>query len=175
MKKISMIAAIGNNFELGYQNKLLCHLPRDLKRFKELTMGKTCVMGSRTYKSLIPYFKGEILPGRKKYVLTNDKSKSFYYADSISIEDVLEMAKTEDVFVIGGGQIYDLLTAHADKLYITHIQMNIKADMEHLTYYYQGVDPERFGFELTSEVWVQLHPELNSGDECVFRNYRRKE
>ncbi len=126
MKKISIIVAISKNYGIGKDNKLLCYLSDDLKRFKKLTTANVIVMGKVTYKSLP---KGA-LPNRKNIVITDDKNDNF---DSCimahSIEDAIE--KCDDVlenFIIGGGSIYRQFLPFANKLYLTKIHKSFEAD-----------------------------------------------
>jgi dihydrofolate reductase len=117
---ISIIAAIGKNRELGKDNKLLWHIPEDMKRFKELTTGNVVIMGRKTYESLPESFRP--LPKRTNIVITRDKN----YSDrgvivSNSIEAAINEAKKLDkeTFIIGGAQIYSQSIKYADKLYLT--------------------------------------------------------
>jgi dihydrofolate reductase len=123
--EIVLIAAVGENGEMGHNNELLWHLPGDLPRFKELTMGSPIIMGRKTFDSI-----GRALPGRLNIVLT---ANGDWHADNVStassIESALELAKTElaksatseKIFVIGGGQIYKLFLAYATTLEMTEV------------------------------------------------------
>lgn len=118
---ISMIAAIGANRELGEGNKLIWHIPSDMKRFKEKTLGHPIIMGRKTYESI-----GRLLPNRTNIVVTRDPD--FKVEGAIicnSIEEAIEKAKGEqgsdETFIIGGAQIYSLAIKYADKLYLTKI------------------------------------------------------
>ena len=125
---ISMIFAIGENYELGYNNKLLWHLKDDLINFKKLTLNKTIIMGRKTFESL-----GRLLPNRKHIVISNN-----YKTDLEDIEitnDVKEIINRyenseEEVFIIGGASIYKLFEDYASKLYITRVHEKFnKADV----------------------------------------------
>jgi dihydrofolate reductase len=121
---ISLIAAIGKNNELGKKNTLLWDMPADMKHFRETTKGHTVIMGQKTFESI-----GRPLPNRKNIVVTKDDSfKANGIEISKSLENTLESFKntTEEVFVIGGGQIYKQAIENADKLYITHVDMTDK-------------------------------------------------
>lgn len=122
---INIIAAIGNNNELGKNNDLIWHLPNDLKFFKETTLNKTIIMGLNTFISL-----GRVLPNRKHIVLSFDDvtlpEEVLLFKNK---EDVLNYIKEEDVFVIGGASIYNLFINDADKLYITEINASSDADV----------------------------------------------
>ncbi|MEI7510717.1 MAG: dihydrofolate reductase [Candidatus Peregrinibacteria bacterium] len=115
MPIITLIAAIGEKFEIGEKNKLLCDLPEDMRHFWETTKGKTVVMGRKTFESI-----GKPLPNRKNIVITRDKN---FTAEGVSIaytpEEILENA--EDLFIIGGSEIYRLFLPYATHLSLTHI------------------------------------------------------
>lgn len=118
--EVVLIAAVGENGEMGRNNDLLWHLPGDLPRFKEITMGSPIIMGRKTFDSI-----GRALPGRLNIVLTANVD---WQADGVtvasSIEQALELAKAEEsdkAFVIGGGQIYKLFLAYATTLEMTEV------------------------------------------------------
>lgn len=119
MPIISLIAAIDNNNTIGYNGDMLCYIPSDLKRFKEITSGHAVIMGRKTFESL----PNGALPNRRNIVITrncNYKCSNCATADSLS--SALKLCKNEsEVFVIGGGEIYREAMDRADKLYITHI------------------------------------------------------
>jgi len=124
---ISIIVAVSDDWGIGMNNELLWHIPEDLKRFKKLTMGKTIIMGKRTWESL----PRRPLPGRKNIVLTDipdeciDGSVTAY-----SIEDALsKCVQDEEIFVIGGGMVYRQFMPIADRLYITHVHKKAPADV----------------------------------------------
>lgn len=123
---ISMIAAVGQNLELGYQNQLLCHLPVDLKHFKTITSGHTVLMGDRTWESL----PKKPLPNRRNIVITLDDVE-FEGAETVhSIPDALALvADDEEAFVMGGATMYRLFLPYADKLYLTRIVSDFVADV----------------------------------------------
>ena len=114
---ISMISSVGKNGELGRKNELIWHIPKDMKFFKNTTMGHVVVMGKNTYESL----PGD-LPGRKMVVLSFDKIignvETVY-----SVEEILDkyLDKDEEVFIIGGASIYSQFIKYANKLYLTEI------------------------------------------------------
>lgn len=118
--EIVLIAAVGENGEMGRNNDLLWHLPGDLPRFKEITMGSPIIMGRKTFDSI-----GRALPGRLNIVLTaNNDWKADGITVASSIEQALELANAEQVdkaFVIGGGQIYKLFLAYATSLEMTEV------------------------------------------------------
>ena len=125
---ISLIAAIGKNRELGDSGKIPWHISEDFKRFKQLTLGHPIIMGRKTWESL----PVKPLPGRYNIVITRDQEfepEGAIVCNSIenAIEKAREMLKDE-VFIIGGGQIFEQSISLADKLYLTIIESDFKAD-----------------------------------------------
>lgn len=125
---LSIIVAIANNNVIGKDNKLIWHLPEDLKRFKEITTGKTIIMGKNTFISL-----GRVLPNRKHIVLTqdkNDKSDNEQVEMAYGIDEIKKYIEdNEEHFVIGGATIYRLLMPYASKMYITKINQDFQGDV----------------------------------------------
>ena len=125
--KISLIAAIGKNRELGRGNKLLFEIPEDMKMFREKTRGHAVIMGRKTYESI-----GRPLPDRTNIIVTRDSGFMIHDSNvkiTHSIEEALELAKTveeKEIFVIGGAQIYQLAMPYADKLYLTIVNEKVK-------------------------------------------------
>jgi dihydrofolate reductase len=120
--KLSIIAALGKNNEIGQGNRLLCRLPDDLKRFKEITSGRAVIMGRKTFESLP---KGA-LPNRKNIVISRNENLKIEGATVCSSLDyaLIKLMDEEEVFIIGGGEIYRQALAIADKLYLTKIHAN---------------------------------------------------
>lgn len=115
---INIIAAVARNRAIGYENKLLYWLPNDLKRFKSLTTGHTIIMGRRTFESLP---KGA-LPNRRNIVISRSVKELPNCDCYSSLEEALaHCAKNEDVYIIGGGSIYNQAIEFADRLYLTEI------------------------------------------------------
>ena len=123
--KVSMIACVGKNLELGKNNDLIWHLPNDLKYFKKVTNGKTVVMGRRTFDSL-----PGVLPNRRNIVLQFSKEEKIKGVEIFNdIPNLLKSLKNEDeIFIIGGASIYRQFLEYADKLYLTEV--NAKADAQ---------------------------------------------
>lgn len=125
--KISIIASLSENKAIGKDNKLLWHIPEDLKRFKKITLGHPIIMGKNTHISI-----GRVLPGRANIVVAKEKSyKSSGCLVFNSFEDAIEKAKAmdaEEIFIIGGGMIYEQGIKIADKLYITLVKGEFEAD-----------------------------------------------
>ncbi len=123
--QISIIAAIAQNNVIGRDNKLPWHIPNDLKHFKELTMGKSMLMGRKTFESI-----GRALPGRRNLILTRDKAFTAKNAEIYhSIEEALAAVEgEEELMVIGGAQLFKILLPKASRLYLTYIHEDIKGD-----------------------------------------------
>ena len=124
--KLSIIAAVGKNNELGKDNNLLWRLPLDMKFFKETTMGHKIVMGRKTFESL-----PGLLSGREHIVLTRQKIDIPNVEVYHNTLDFLEAYKEieEEIFNIGGASIYKELLDYADKLYLTEIDDEKEADV----------------------------------------------
>lgn len=117
---IIMIACTEINGGIGNENgELLFNLPKDMAHFKSITSGKTVVMGRKTWDSL----PVRPLPKRKNIVLTRDESFEVKGKTQVihSIEEIIELGKKRDVYIIGGGEVYEQFMPHADKLIITHV------------------------------------------------------
>ena len=129
--RVSIVAALGKGRSLGKGNQLLWHIPDDLKRFKALTLGHPVIMGRKTFDS-IAQTPGGPLPGRTNIVVTRDTSWSHDGALAAhSIEAALEQARAidaQEVFVIGGAQIYEQALPFVDTLYLTLIEDTKDAD-----------------------------------------------
>lgn len=128
---IKLIAAVSKNNKIGLNGYMPWHLPEDLNYFKETTKGHTIIMGRKTYLSI-----GHALPNRRNIVLSRD---SHFKAKDIevihSIEDALHLChQLEDVFIIGGGEIYSAFMPYADELYLTLIDEVFDGDTLFPTY-----------------------------------------
>ncbi len=123
---INIIAVIDKNNAIGKDNKLLTHLPEDLKKFKKITKGNIIVMGRKTYESL----PTKPLADRENIVLSRENINIEGAKVVHNIEEILYLAKTTDkeVFICGGQTIYQQFMQYADKLYITHIFHQFDAD-----------------------------------------------
>lgn len=155
----SIIVAIGKNNEIGKNNKLLWHIPEDLKKFKEITLGKTVVMGKNTFKSI-----GKILPNRNNIVLSKNlqninNKKNLEICDDFSKIIKKYKNSVEEVFIIGGAQIYKkaLELGIIEKLYISHIDFS---DNEADTYF-----PE-----IDYNLWKKVEEEEYVGWKfCIYK------
>lgn len=125
---LSTIVAIANNNVIGKDNKLIWHLPEDLKRFKQITTGKNIIMGRKTFESL-----GRVLPNRKHIILCNDMEMTIDNENVEILDDISKLDKyinsEEENFVIGGATIYKLLMPYVNKLYITKINEDFEGDV----------------------------------------------
>ena len=162
---ISIIVAIAENYAIGKKGDLLCHLPADLKHFKDITSGKTVMMGERTFFSLPKH----PLPNRRNIVLTDVQGKTFEGAEAVySIEDLRLKIEdlNEEAFVIGGGMVYRQMMPLADKLYITHI-------------HHSWEDADTFFPEIKEDEWIKTSEEYHEADEkdpydFTFCTYNRR-
>lgn len=124
--RVSLIAAVARNGVIGRGNALPWHLPQDLKRFRALTTGHPIIMGRRTYESL-----GRPLPNRHNLVVTRDPH---FAAAGCSVAASLEAAiaacagATDEIFIIGGAQIYRQALPLAQRLYLTEIDQDFEGD-----------------------------------------------
>ncbi len=161
--KISLIASIDQNNGIGKEGDLLCYISTDLKRFKQLTTGHTILMGRKTFESLP---KGA-LPNRTNVVLSHNTEQHFDNCVVLhSMNEALEYCKTQnEVFVIGGGQLYELFLPLANKLYITHVHHSFEADT-----FFPPIDPKKW--ELTQE--QHLTAEKADSYDFSFLDYQRQ-
>lgn len=125
--KISCIVAIDKNNVIGKNNTMPWHIPADLKYFKKITSGHCIILGRKNFESI-----GKALPNRTNIVVT--RQKNFYHSSVISISTIEHALKTafelgeEEVFIVGGAEIYNQTTKFWDKLYLTEIQNEFDGD-----------------------------------------------
>lgn len=125
---ISIIVAIDDNFLIGNGNELPWYESKDLKYFKNITMGHSLLMGYNTYLSITNRIK-KTLPGRVSYVLTYEDKLEY---DAIIVKDVEKLFNqfnNEELFVIGGKMIYEMLLSKADRLYLTRVKGSHQGDV----------------------------------------------
>lgn len=129
---ISLIASLDEENGIGFGGKIPWYIPEDLKWFKEKTMGHVVVMGSKTFESILKKL-GKPLPGRINIVITRRKDfkhEGVFIAESI--EEGLKLAKEKEengeIFIIGGGQVYNQTVDLADRLYLTKVSGRYGAD-----------------------------------------------
>ncbi len=151
---ISLIAAIGKNNELGKGNTLLWHMPADMKHFREITALHAVVMGRKTFESI-----GKPLPNRRNIVITRDANYKQKEVEIVhSLAGVLDLFpdQKEEIFVIGGAEIYKQTMPIADKLYITRIDAEDK-------------NADAFFPEIIPVVWNEIsHKEHQRDDKNPF-------
>ncbi|WP_026450255.1 dihydrofolate reductase [Aequorivita capsosiphonis] len=158
---ITMIAAAGENNELGKDNGMIWHLPDDFKRFRKLTTGHYIIMGRKTFDSF-----DKPLPGRPHLVITHNKDYKKGVAIVVqSMEEALKIAKDDpQPFIIGGGEIYKLGLPFADKIELTRVHGTFDADAffpefskdewKLISEVEHGTD-ERHKYSFTYETWVR--------------------
>jgi dihydrofolate reductase len=120
---IKLIVAISKNRVIGDSNKLIWHLPADLKRFKEITGGHSIVMGRKTYESI-----GRPLPNRRNIIITRDTSYEVEGCEIVNSIDEALLLTANDCFVIGGGEIYKQTLNIADQIYMTVVDEEFEGD-----------------------------------------------
>ena len=125
MKNLSLIVAVAANQVIGINNTLPWHLPEDLKRFRALTTGHHIIMGRKTYESL-----GRLLPGRTTVIVTRNKAYQLEGAlIAHSLEAAIKMCESDtEAFIIGGAELYRDGLKHANKLYITEVEIEVNGD-----------------------------------------------
>lgn len=122
---LSAIVAIGERGVIGVGNKLPWHLASDLKRFKEITMGKPVIMGDKTHESI-----GAILPGRLNIVISSNTDYAVIPGAILtrSLDDAIKRAEesgAEEAFIIGGAYTYAQALPRCDKLYVTRVVVDL--------------------------------------------------
>lgn len=124
--RVSLIAAVAANGVIGRDGRMPWHLPEDLKRFKALTMGHAIVMGRKTFDSI-----GRLLPGRRTIIVTRQHGFRMDGAEIVhSLADALALVRDDDeVFVIGGGEIYVQALPLASRLHLTEIDATAEGDV----------------------------------------------
>ena len=160
---ISLIAAVAKNRVIGKDNQLLWHLPEDMRYFRETTRGKAVIMGRKTWESLPDSFRP--LPGRHNIVVSRNPS---YQATGATLVTSLDEAKSKageanEVFIIGGAELYQQAMQIADRLYLTEIANNFEGDA--------------FFPEVLPQVWEEISRKSQqgtSGLEFSFVEYRRR-
>jgi len=144
---VSIIVAIGRNHAIGKNNKLLWHLPKDLKHFKDVTTGHTVIMGRKTFDSV-----GKPLPNRRNIIVTRQAISIEGCEVVSSIDAALALcANEEEVFIVGGAEIYKLSIPLTDRIYLTVIDHDF--------------DGDTFFPELNDEDWKETERENFEPDE----------
>lgn len=163
-----LLVAVGLNNEIGSQNKMPWHLPRDLKFFKEITQGHPVVMGRKTYESI-----GKPLPNRTNIVVSTREN---WFEEGIlivsTLKEALKFAAKIDpeVYIIGGGQIFEQTMPLADRLLITRVQGSFEANV-----YFPEIDKNVWrlmeersepaddanAYDMAFQVWERIIPREN--------------
>ncbi len=122
---ISIVVAVDSKRGIGKDNKLLWNIPEDLKRFRSITSGHPIIMGRKTFESI-----GRVLPNRTNIIITRDTNYTVEGAVVVhSLEEALRQAQGQDeVFIIGGGQIFEQALPLVDRLYLTIVEGDFHAD-----------------------------------------------
>jgi len=154
MTQLSIIVAVAHDGVIGVNNTLPWHLPEDLKRFRALTMGHHIIMGRKTYDSL-----GRLLPGRTTVIVTRNES---YKVEGALVANSLEAAialceNDDEVFLIGGAELYQAGLKLAHKLYITEIELEVAGDA--------------FFPKLVSTEWQETEREAHTSEKGLNFSY----
>jgi dihydrofolate reductase len=158
---ISLVVAVAENGVIGRGGNLPWHLPRDLERFRRLTSGHSVIMGRKTLESI-----GEPLPNRRNIVLTNNRELTLDGVEIVhELKDALAATENEEVFVIGGAEVFATALDLADRIYLTLVHAEFEGDRV-------------FGdFDVSD--WVLLEEEFHGADErhqhsFTFKVYERR-
>jgi dihydrofolate reductase len=160
---ISLIAAVARNRSIGKNGQLLWQIPEDMRHFRETTRGKAVIMGRKTWESLPAAFRP--LPGRHNIVLTRDRDYRAAGADLChTLDDALAFAdKHEEIFVIGGEELYRQALPLAKRMYLTEVA--------------ESPDGDVFFPEFSKDDWQQIScagQRTASGLEFSFALYQRR-
>lgn len=159
---ISIIVAVAQNNVIGGGNNLLWHIREDLMRFKEITSGHPVIMGRKTFESL-----GKALPNRRNIVITRNKDFVAEGCETVgSLQEAIELFPyQEEIFIIGGGEIYSQAIKLADKMYITWV--------------YKDYEGDTFFPEIHPDQWIEAGKEYHQRGEVFeypfeYINYTKK-
>lgn len=156
--EITLIAAIGNNNELGINNTLPWHNPSDLRHFKEVTTGKSVIMGRNTYES----FNGRVLPNRQMIVIT---TRNGYNAPGCIVVSSFAAALAACIYapyIIGGAQIYKQTIDQADRLIISHMNKSVP-------------DADCYFPEIDDTVWKVESSKTIPSFDYVIKTYTKRD
>lgn len=161
---LSIVVAKAKNNIIGKDNKIIWHLPEDLKHFKKITTGYTIIMGRKTFQSL-----GRVLPNRKHIIFSNNPSFNVNEENVKVVHSLLEIQDLiegkEEAFVIGGAMIYNFLMPYVKKMYVTEIDKEFEGDT--------------FFPKIDNNIWKEISREKGIKDEknnldYYFVTYERK-
>ena len=159
MTRVSLIVAMGTSRVIGNEGEIPWNLPADLAYFKKITMGQPIVMGRKTYESI-----GRPLPGRRNIVLSRTQSLIPGVELFSSVKEVIEAFSEEEIFIIGGGQIYETFLSCVETIYLTEVAGDFQGDA--------------FFPELDLKEWEEISRRDRFADEknqhdCCFRVLKR--
>ena len=144
---VSIVVAIAQNNAIGKDNQLLWHLPKDLKHFKEITSGHTIIMGRKTYESV-----GKPLPNRRNIIITRQNITIDGCEVVNSMDEALKLCAGEDeVFIVGGAEIYKQALALTDRIYLTIV--------------HQEFDGDTYFPEIKEDEWTETKREDHQADD----------
>lgn len=153
-KRITLVAAMAHNRAIGLEGAMPWHLPRELRHFKETTLGKPIVMGRKTWESI-----GRVLPGRQNIVVSRNPEYRAEGCDVVkSLQGGVEVARGDEVMIIGGGQLYTEALPHADSMVLTLVDCEPEAD----TWFPEWVAGD----------WIESSSRSELADEKNPLNYR---
>ena len=147
---INIIVAVAENNVIGKDNQLIWHISRDLKRFKKLTLNHPIIMGRKTFESF-----GKPLPNRIHFVISSQENEDNYQVKWVnSLDEAISKAQAldEEIWIIGGGQIYEQSINMADKLEITRIHKDFEGDT-----FFPEI-PENFECISDEKIWEENLP-----------------
>jgi dihydrofolate reductase len=125
---VSIVAAVSKNGVIGEGGKLPWQLKDDLKHFAQLTKGSTVVMGRKTFESIVRMIGGP-LPDRQNIVITRNSDARFEDATiAHSFEEALNRSQSDEIFIIGGEEIFKLALPQTDRVYLTEVDADIDGD-----------------------------------------------
>jgi dihydrofolate reductase len=161
MQNISLIVAMNQDNVIGVDNQLPWHIAEDLKFFKQVTLGKTIIMGRKTFESI-----GRVLPNRQNIVITHNKEFSVPGVVTVAnVDEALDINKNEsEVFIIGGGEIFKLAIGLANKMYITVIDIKVKNPSA----YFPQIDYTQWNLIKENSITAA------NGIKCCFKEYIKR-
>ncbi|MCU6708175.1 dihydrofolate reductase [Paenibacillus sp. J5C_2022] len=159
---VVLIAAMDRNRVIGQGNAMPWHLPAEMAYFRRMTTGKTVLMGRKTFESL----GSKPLPNRRNVVLTRQQGSTFNGCEVVhSVQEALSLGESDELMVIGGGEVYELLLPYAEKVLLTHVEADIERGDASFP-------------ELPSGQWIIADSEYRAADEknayaFTFVTYKR--
>ena len=159
MRKITIIVAASENLAIGYKNALPWHISEDLRHFKEITINHSVIMGRKTFESI-----GNPLKDRRNIVISRDKTLKIGGVEVVnSLDDAIFRTKDQnEIFIIGGEQIYKMAMPFATNMHITKVYINIKGDA-----FFPAFDEREW------KILSQKDLESNEGLKFSFIDYER--